>query len=37
VPVGLGTRLGRDRDEDGFGDRTEIEAGSSPVNQGSSP
>ena len=33
VPLGLGVRLGRDRDEDGFGDRTERDAGHDPANQ----
>jgi len=37
VPFGLGTRLGIDRDEDGFGDATEADAGSSPTSQGSTP
>jgi hypothetical protein len=32
VPKGLGLRLGRDRDGDGFGDRTELDAGSDPAN-----
>jgi hypothetical protein len=37
VPLGLGIRLGIDRDEDGFGDRTEIDAGSDPTSQASTP
>ncbi|MDF1700981.1 MAG: hypothetical protein P1V36_07475 [Planctomycetota bacterium] len=37
VPVGTGTRLGIDRDEDGFGDATERDAGSSPTSQLSTP
>jgi hypothetical protein len=37
VPLGLGRRLGIDRDEDGFGDRTEVEAGTSPTNALSHP
>lgn len=37
VPAGLGVRLGIDRDEDGFGDRTELDAGSSPTAQTSTP
>ncbi|MCC7137532.1 MAG: hypothetical protein IT460_03785, partial [Planctomycetes bacterium] len=32
VPRGVGVRLGRDRDEDGFGDRTELDAGKSPTS-----
>jgi hypothetical protein len=37
VPLGLGTRLGVDRDEDGFGDRTEELAGSDPTDPLSRP
>ncbi len=37
VPAGLGTRLGIDRDEDGFGDATERDAGSDPTSQASTP
>ncbi len=37
VPEGLGVRLGIDRDEDGFGNRTELEAGSDPLQQASTP
>ncbi len=37
VPAGLGTRLGIDRDEDGFGDATERDAGSDPTLQASTP
>ncbi len=32
VPRGVGLRLGRDRDGDGFGDRTELDAGKSPTD-----
>jgi len=32
VPRGVGVRLGRDRDGDGFGDRTELDAGKSPTD-----
>ncbi len=37
VPPGSGTRMGLDRDRDGFRDRTELAAGSSPVNPNSTP
>ena len=37
VPPGNGTRIGIDRDEDGFFDRTEIEAGSDPADPLSIP
>jgi YVTN family beta-propeller protein len=37
VPLGLGRRLGIDRDGDGFGDTTEVEAGSNPADQLSTP
>jgi hypothetical protein len=37
VPAGLGVRLGIDRDEDGFGDKTEEDAGSDPLLQASTP
>jgi sugar lactone lactonase YvrE len=37
VPPGSGTRIGIDRDLDGFFDRTEIEAGSDPANPLSTP
>ncbi len=37
VPLGLGVRLGRDRDEDGFGDRTERDAGHDPADQLDTP
>jgi hypothetical protein len=37
VPLGIGVRLGIDRDEDGFADRTEIDAGSSPTDAGDTP
>ncbi|MDJ0975521.1 MAG: hypothetical protein QNJ98_13755 [Planctomycetota bacterium] len=37
VPAGLGVRLGIDRDEDGFGDRTELDAGADPTAQTSTP
>lgn len=37
VPEGLGVRLGIDRDEDGFGDRTELDQGSDPLRQSSVP
>ena len=32
VPRGVGVRLGRDRDGDGFGDRTELDASKSPTD-----
>ncbi len=35
VPPGSGVRIGIDRDEDGFPDRTEIEAGSDPADANS--
>jgi YVTN family beta-propeller protein len=37
VPVGAGVRMGIDRDEDGFLDRDEIDAGSDPANPSSTP
>lgn len=37
VPPGSGTRIGIDRDEDGFRDRTELDAGSDPANAASIP
>jgi YVTN family beta-propeller protein len=37
VPPGNGTRIGVDRDEDGFLDRTEIDAGSDPADPSSIP
>src|SRR4029077_777323 len=37
VPPGNGTRIGVDRDEDGFLDRTEIDAGSDPADPASVP
>jgi YVTN family beta-propeller protein len=37
VPQGSGTRIGIDRDEDGFPDQTEIAAGSNPADPGSTP
>ena len=37
VPAGLGIRLGIDRDEDGFGDRSETDAGCDPTRQSSTP
>jgi YVTN family beta-propeller protein len=37
VPLGLGVRLGIDRDEDGFGDRSEVDAGSDPTSLASTP
>ena len=37
VPLGLGFRLGRDRDGDGFGDRTELDAGRSPTDPRDTP
>jgi hypothetical protein len=37
VPPGSGTRIGIDRDLDGFFDRTEIDAGSDPANPASIP
>ncbi|MDG2303503.1 MAG: hypothetical protein P8R42_02425 [Candidatus Binatia bacterium] len=37
VPPGSGTRVGVDRDEDGFFDRDEIDAGSDPADSGSTP
>ncbi len=37
VPLGLGVRLGIDRDEDGFGDATETDAGSDTTNPASTP
>ncbi len=37
VPPGSGVRIGVDRDEDGFGDRTELDAGSDPADPASVP
>jgi YVTN family beta-propeller protein len=37
VPVGSGVRVGIDRDEDGFRDRDEIDAGSDPADPSSVP
>ncbi len=37
VPPGSGTRVGIDRDEDGFRDRDEIDAGSDPADPSSIP
>jgi hypothetical protein len=37
VPPGSGTRIGVDRDGDGFFDRTELDAGSNPADPGSIP
>ncbi len=37
VPPGSGTRSGIDRDEDGYPDRTEIDAGSDPADPASTP
>jgi hypothetical protein len=37
VPAGSQTRLGVDRDLDGFFDRTEVDAGSDPANPASVP
>ena len=37
VPPGSGERVGVDRDEDGFFDRTELDAGSDPADPGSVP
>lgn len=37
VPPSSGIRMGIDRDEDGFGDRTELDAGSDPANPNSVP
>ncbi len=37
VPVGHGRRLGIDRDEDGWPDQTETEAGTNPADAGSWP
>ena len=37
VPPSAGRRMGIDRDRDGYGDRTELAAGSSPVNPNSTP
>ena len=37
VPLGSGVRIGVDRDEDGFSDRTELDAGSDPANPASVP
>jgi hypothetical protein len=37
APPGCGVRMGIDRDEDGFGDRTELFAGSDPTDPASTP
>jgi YVTN family beta-propeller protein len=37
VPPGCGERIGLDRDEDGYPDRTELDAGSSPADPASTP
>ena len=37
VPPGTGRRSGIDRDEDGFGDRDEIDAGTDPADPSSAP
>ncbi len=37
VPPGSGTRIGIDRDEDGYRDRDELDAGSDPADPGSIP
>ena len=37
VPVGLGLRMGNDRDGDTFFDQDEIDAGSDPADAGSLP
>jgi YVTN family beta-propeller protein len=37
VPVGSGTRIGVDRDEDGFFDQDEVDAGSDPADPSSTP
>jgi DNA-binding beta-propeller fold protein YncE len=37
VPPGSGTRVGLDRDEDGFFDRDELDAGSDPADPSSTP
>jgi DNA-binding beta-propeller fold protein YncE len=37
VPPGSGTRIGIDRDEDGYYDRDELDAGSNPADAGSIP
>src|SRR5262245_22130936 len=37
VPFGSGIRIGIDRDEDGFPDRTELDAGSDPADPASVP
>ena len=37
VPAGSGMRLGVDHDEDGYFDRTEVDAGSDPADPGSTP
>src|SRR5213078_1277997 len=37
VPPGSGARIGVDRDEDGFLDRTELDGGSDPANAASVP
>src|SRR5439155_986256 len=37
VPPGTGTRIGVDRDEDGFFDRTELDAGTDPAHPASNP
>jgi hypothetical protein len=37
VPPGEGERIGVDRDEDGFLDRDELDAGSDPADPASTP
>ena len=37
VPPGSGVRMGLDRDEDGYYDRDELDAGSDPADPGSTP
>ena len=37
VPPGSGRRVGIDRDEDGFGDRDELDAGTDPADPSSAP
>ena len=37
VPPGSGARIGIDRDEDGFLDRDELDAGTDPADPGSLP
>jgi len=37
VPVGSAVRIGVDRDQDGFFDRDELDAGTDPADPGSTP